>query len=200
MNRVVSAKFPDAIQDPTLYDTVKNCMIHGSCGARNPSAPCMDKGKCTKGYPKQFVEETSMGDDGYLIYRCRDDGRCHANNKGQPVDNRDVVPYNDYLSRKFNCHINVEVCADLRAVKYIHKYIYKGHDRTIVVLGAPDEIQQYLDAKYIGTPEAAWRIFGHSMHEEIPNVVRLALCLKGMHNVVFNPLEPMEVIVARVAV
>ena len=82
----------------------------------------------------------------------------------------DIVPYNDYLSRKFNCHINVEVCAGLRAVEYIHKYIYKCHDQTTVVLRAPDEIQQYIDARYVGPPKVAWRIFGHYMHEEILNV------------------------------
>ena len=126
VNRVVSAEFSDAVQDPSFYDTIKNCMIYGPCSVRNPFAPCMDKGKCTKGYPKQFVEKTTIGGDGYLIYRRRDDGQCHVNIKGQPIDNRDAVPYNEYLSKKFNCHINVEVCASLRAFKYIHKYIYKG--------------------------------------------------------------------------
>jgi len=37
-------------------------------------------------------------------------------------------PYCPYLSAKYNCHINVEVCASVKAVKYIHKYIYKEHD------------------------------------------------------------------------
>ncbi|KAI8553607.1 hypothetical protein RHMOL_Rhmol05G0028800 [Rhododendron molle] len=54
--------------------------------------------------------------------------------RGQRIDKRDVMPYNTYLSRKYNSHINVEVCAEIRSVKYIHKYIYKGHDRTMMVL------------------------------------------------------------------
>jgi hypothetical protein len=40
-----------------------------------------------------------------------------------------VVPYNPYLSLFFNCHINVEVCTSVAAVKYLYKYVYKGHDR-----------------------------------------------------------------------
>jgi hypothetical protein len=40
-----------------------------------------------------------------------------------------VVPYNSYLSLLFNCHINVEVCTSVAAVKYLYKYVYKGHDR-----------------------------------------------------------------------
>jgi hypothetical protein len=39
-----------------------------------------------------------------------------------------VVPYNPYLSLLFNCHINVEVCTSVAAIKYLHKYVYKGHD------------------------------------------------------------------------
>ena len=43
-------------------------------------------------------------------------------------DNRYVVPYNPYLSRKFRSYINVEVYTSVKCVKYIHKYIYKGHN------------------------------------------------------------------------
>ena len=33
---------------------------------------------------------------------------------------------------KYNAHINVEVYGSIYAVKYIHKYIYKGTDRITV--------------------------------------------------------------------
>ncbi|XP_022847592.1 uncharacterized protein LOC111370120 [Olea europaea var. sylvestris] len=45
------------------------------------------------------------------------------------LDNRWVVPYNPYLSAKFDCQINVEVCSSIKALKYLYKYVYKGHDR-----------------------------------------------------------------------
>ena len=77
------------------------------------------------------------------------------------------------------------------------KYIYKGHDRTKMVLGGVDEIKQYLDARYIGPSETAWRIFSHSLHAEVPLVVRLAIHLPGMHRVVFNPADSMDLIVSR---
>ena len=170
VNKAVCAEFPNAVEDPALYETIKHCMVHGPCGARNPSAPCMENGKCTKGYPKDFADETTMDQDGYPIYRRRNDGRKHKVRGGLEVDNRDVIPYNEFLPTKFNCHINVEVCVGLRCVKYINKYIYKGHDRATMVLGGVDEIQQYLDARYIGPPEEAWRFFAHPMHEEVPNV------------------------------
>ncbi|XP_057482346.1 uncharacterized protein LOC130769157 isoform X2 [Actinidia eriantha] len=194
---VVSAEFPSPEDDPILFETVKSVMVHGPCGARNPNAPCLDNnGRCTKRYPRAFAEGTTMDQDGYPIYRRRNDGRVYTV-KGQDVDNRDVVPYNAYLSKMFNCHINVEVCAGMRCVKYIHKYIYKGHDRTTMVLGGVDEIQQYIDSRYIGAPEAARRILGHNLHEEFPTVVRLALHLPGMHHVVFDETESMGSIISR---
>ncbi|KAI8543515.1 hypothetical protein RHMOL_Rhmol08G0224500 [Rhododendron molle] len=196
VDNLVSAEFPDPQDDPELFETVKCCMVHGPCGARNPQSPCMVDGKCSKRYPRDFVESTTMDQDGYPVYRRRRSDKVHTV-RGQPVDNRDVVPYNAYLSRRFNCHINVEVCAGMRCVKYIHKYIYKGYDCTTMVLGSINEIQQYLDARYIGPPEAAWRIFGHHLHEEVPAVARLALHLPGMHQCAFNPKDTLEQIRAR---
>ncbi|XP_028065845.1 uncharacterized protein LOC114268809 [Camellia sinensis] len=196
VDKLVCAEFLDPKDEPMLFETIKCCMVHGPCGARNPQAPCMENGKCTKRYPRAFAETTTMDQDGYPIYRRRNNGQVHIVRRKE-VDNRDIVPYNAYLSKCFNCHINVEVCAEMRCVKYIHKYIYRGYDRTMMVLGLINKIQQYLDARYIGPPEAAWRIFGHPLLAEIPTVVRLALHLPGMHRVLFNPDESLEAIVSR---
>ncbi|XP_058219883.1 uncharacterized protein LOC131330353 [Rhododendron vialii] len=198
VDNLICAEFPDPNDEPTLFETVKSCMVHGPCGARNPNASCMENEKCTKRYPRAFAESTTMDQDGYPIYRRRSDGKVYVV-RGHEVDNRDVVPYNPYLSKRFNCHINVEVCAGMRCVKYIHKYIYKGYDRTTMVLGSANEIQQYLDSRYIGPPEAAWRIFGHHMHEELPTVTRLTIHLPGMHQFVFNPADSPETIRNRAA-
>ena len=45
------------------------------------------------------------------------------------LDNRWVVPYNPYLSRKYRVYINIEIYITIKAVKYIYKYIYKGPDK-----------------------------------------------------------------------
>ena len=39
-----------------------------------------------------------------------------------------MVPYNPYLCQKYNAHINVEICVTIKSVKYIYKYVFKGHD------------------------------------------------------------------------
>ncbi|KAI9829392.1 MAG: hypothetical protein M1826_005712 [Phylliscum demangeonii] len=41
------------------------------------------------------------------------------------------------IGRRYQAHINVEICASVQAIKYIHKYIYKEFDRTDPPLLAP---------------------------------------------------------------
>jgi hypothetical protein len=66
-----------------------------------------------------------------------------------------VVPYNPYLSVKYRAYINVKVCASIKAIKYINKYIYKGNDRiTVQLLDNNDKISKYLYGRYIGPTEA----------------------------------------------
>jgi hypothetical protein len=52
-------------------------------------------------------------------------GCTYTNRRGETFDNCYIVPYNPFLSTRCDCHINVEVCASVKAIKYIHKYIYK---------------------------------------------------------------------------
>ncbi|PIA58458.1 hypothetical protein AQUCO_00500412v1 [Aquilegia coerulea] len=49
----------------------------------------------------------------------------------------------------------------------------------MVVGSLDDEIQQFIDARYIGSTEGTWRLFGNRIHDECPSVTRLALHLKG---------------------
>jgi hypothetical protein len=125
-----------------------SCLIHGPCGHAKPDAKCMVDGHCSKHFRKDFCENTQFGDNGYPKYSRPNNGRTFVKNDFE-YDNRDVVPYNAYLTAKYNCHINVEICAAVEAVKYIHKYIYKGHDRTTLEISGDqqrDEIKEYLDA------------------------------------------------------
>ena len=58
-------------------------------------------------------------------------GQCVMKN-GIPLDNRYVVPYNPYLSVKYNAHINVEICNSIKSCKYLYKYVYNGPDMASV--------------------------------------------------------------------
>ena len=134
-------------------------MVHGPCGELNPNSPCMENGRCQKHFPKDFRDHTTLGEDAYATYRRRDDHKEHTRN-GKPVDNRWVVPYSPYFLWKYRCHINMECVISLKSIKYIYKYVYKGHDRTTMEFGrVQDEVQQYLDAHYVLACEVLWHIF-----------------------------------------
>jgi len=131
VNRMISAELPNSKTNKLAHETVARCMMHGPCGAAFPNAPCMEKGKCKKQYPRKFQSETVTDVNGYLIYRHKDMRRTIVVH-GIELDNRWVVPHNVYFSTKYDAHINAEVCNNIRGVKYLFKYVYKGHDRAIV--------------------------------------------------------------------
>ena len=99
VDTIVSAQLPDPELHPRLYHTVTNCMLHGPCGDAKPEAPCMVNGKCSKHYPKEFSETTTVGENGYPQYARPNNGRTFEK-RGFVYDNRWVVPYNAYLSEK----------------------------------------------------------------------------------------------------
>ena len=55
---------------------------------------------------------------------------------------------------KFQCHINMEISASIKATKYTHKYIYKGRDRTTHEMIDVDKVKEHLDSKCILLVEA----------------------------------------------
>jgi hypothetical protein len=165
-------------------------MTHGKCGAENPNAPCMADGKCSKHYPRNFCESTTINRDGYPDYGRPNDGRKHGRDE---LDNSHVVPYCAILLLIFECHINVELTFNIKSMKYMHKYVYKGHDRTTMEFGrVPDEIQQYLDARYISAHEAFWRIMKNELHTQVPAVMALPVHLPDQQTVIFDGMQGRE--------
>ena len=195
IDEVVCAELPDASVHPELHDTVKSSMIHGPCGDLNRNSPCMIDGVCSKGYPKAFQEVSKHNVDGYPLYRRRDNGNI-ITIKHNVIDNRWVVPYNPYLAKKYNAHINVEVCSSIKSVKYLFKYVYKGHDAAKVVIEESgnstivwDEIKNFLNARYVSSPEAVWRIFEKKMHGNSHTIIRLPVHLENFQLVYFTDAE-----------
>nr|KAJ0206579.1 hypothetical protein LSAT_V11C500239490 [Lactuca sativa] len=132
-DKIVCAEIPDPIKYPAMQDLVKNHMIHGPCGSLREKSPCMEgvPKKCRFRYPRQFKDKTSQREDSYPLNRRRNNG-VEVNIRNLKLDNRWVAPYNPKLLMMFNCHINVEVCSSIKYVKYIFKYVYKGHDKQVI--------------------------------------------------------------------
>ncbi len=131
VNCMISAELPNSETNKSAHETVARCTMHGPCGVAFSNAPCMEEGKCKKKYPLKFQSKTVTDVNGYPIYWRRDTGHTIVVH-GIELDNRWVVSHNVYLSTKYDAHINVEVCNNIRAVKYLFKYVYKGHDRATV--------------------------------------------------------------------
>ena len=89
-------------------------------------------GRCSKAYPKDFLEETLVhGRFGRPCYRRRPNGPVVLHNNVL-YDTRNVVPHCPFLLMLFKTHINVEAITCLRSLRYIFKYVHKGNDACIV--------------------------------------------------------------------
>ncbi len=109
-----------------------------------------------------------------------------------------MVSHNVYLSTIYDAHINVEVYNNIRAAKYLFKYVYKRHDRATIEISRQsdnategnvvdtNEIKKYLDCRYVSASEATWRIFKFDMHDWFPTVERLHYHLPNQQMVLFH--------------
>ena len=171
-------EIPDKQAFPELYQIVSKFMIHGPCGIANPNSPCMEDGKCTKKFPKDFTDVT-IESDVCPQYGRRNDGK-YVTKNGVPLDNRYIVPYNPYLTKQYNAHINVEICSTINLCKYLYKYVYKGPDMASVQVvrsqadpvdnntninpKEQDEIKKIVNLRFITASEAYWHISGNDVH------------------------------------
>ncbi|XP_021968097.1 uncharacterized protein LOC110863154 [Folsomia candida] len=71
IDKVVSAEIPNKETHPRLFDVVTKNMIHGPCDQVDSRSPCLVLGKCSKGFPTQFQEETLANRNGYPLYKTR---------------------------------------------------------------------------------------------------------------------------------
>ena len=140
IDKYAVARIPDRDndEDDKLWNHVVTKMVHRPCGEFNSKSKCMDnvKRKCCFGYPKEYQAVSYIDESGSAIYKrlSPDMGGNSAwistpNSDGEYVDyeitDRDIVPYNAFLLKHFNCHINVEVCSSIKIIKYLLWYPFK---------------------------------------------------------------------------
>nr|GEU97598.1 helicase [Tanacetum cinerariifolium] len=173
---IISAELPSPTADPTGYKAVSNYMLHGPCGKGNRAATCNVEGKCSKHFPKPSYAETVIDQEGYPIYRKRDD----------------------------KAHINVEWCNRSKAIKYVFKYLNKGPNRATIVIQenvqqgqgtteqkvtVVDEIKNYLNYHYLAPCEAVWRIVSFDIHHSYPSVMKLNFHLQNQQPVTLHDTD-----------
>ena len=105
------------------------------------------------------------------------------------MDNRNVIPYNAFLLKTLNCHINVEYCSSIKSIQYLFKYQHKGNDQaTMQIIQEElnhDEVQCFLNTRYVSSMEATWTIFNFDICAVKPSVLQLTLHLLQEQTVTF---------------
>ncbi|XP_044005460.1 uncharacterized protein LOC122850368 [Aphidius gifuensis] len=89
-----------------------------------------------------------------------------------------------------------EIVSSIKSVKYLYKYIYKGHDAAAVeVIDGTnnkegelnhDEIRNYIETRYVSPVEACDRIFGRSLQKKSHSIMRLPVHLPNQQSVIFS--------------
>ncbi|KAK1388121.1 hypothetical protein POM88_016299 [Heracleum sosnowskyi] len=201
----------DKETDPVGYEAISKYMIHGPCGSYNRNCACMRDDQCTKFYPKEFRNETTIDANGYPVYRRRNDKRI-IQLKEIEIDNRFVVPYNRGLIVKYQAHMNIEWCNQGLLIKYMFKYITKGSDRATIAIGkfkdancgegkgniATNEVDDYIACRYLSSAEACWRIFKFPIHYRKPVVTKLVFHLENEQQTCFKDDESLPSVVDRI--
>ncbi|GJZ69659.1 ATP-dependent DNA helicase PIF1 [Tanacetum coccineum] len=208
---IISAEMPSPKDDPDGYKVVTDYMLHGPCGKDARNVACTNDGKCSKHFPKPFLAETFLDEDGYPHYRRRDNKVTFKKGKFM-YDNKHVVPHNRYLLLKYKAHINVEWHNRSKAIKYLFKYLNKGPDRAIIVieenvrngttLGTEhvlevDKIKNYLNCQFLAPCEAVWRLFLFEINYSYPSVMQLSFHLPNQNAITLRDLEKLSAFLQR---
>jgi hypothetical protein len=160
--KYTSAEIPDPDRHPRLFHRVVESLVHSPCNTLGSHRCHTGEGRCRFGFPKPYSDSTFENTEGYMTYR-RPAPQDASNTRvinlrvqsthgeqektytvgsnrvqlhGRWVDNSWIVPYNPHLLLRYDCHINVEVCSSVRAVKYLFKYVFKGHDCAVAQISS----------------------------------------------------------------
>ena len=147
----------------------------------------MKDGICTKKISKEFNPNTFAVFNGYPRYKHFDNERVVII-KGNQVDNYWVVPYNSWLSKKYQALINFEACLTIKFFKYLYKCIYKKHDCPNFLINEQinyNEINRFLNCRCVSALEVYWGIFEYSVSEMSHNDIRLQVYLPNNQMIYF---------------
>jgi hypothetical protein len=105
-----------------------------------------------------------VDDDGWIHYKCLTE------------NDQWISPHIPELIGELDCHIYVDVVFTVSVFTYLYKYLYKGPDQTSFHVSHADdeehtdEIAEYVNARYLCSPESAWRIIGFDITLKRPSV------------------------------
>nr|GEU47534.1 hypothetical protein [Tanacetum cinerariifolium] len=169
INDFISAKIPDKDLDPDLYTLLTKHMMHGPCGADNPSCPCSIKGVCIKNFPKKYSNRTTNDSASYPVYRRKEDGPDRVTARIQVGDCDNETPSNvevvDEIKDYYDCRYLLACQSSWRILKYEVVYRTSAVERLPfhlpgqqqVVYGEDDEIDDVVNKPSVASTKfLAW--------------------------------------------
>ncbi|XP_044766300.1 uncharacterized protein LOC123322419 [Coccinella septempunctata] len=177
VDNIISARIPDEMTQPLLY----GCVRH----------------KC---YPKPYREETALAVGTYIKraeYKRPNDGRrIYVEAWQRSVTNRRVVPYNAYALATYQCHVSFDAVGSSNTVRYLYKYMFKRPWSVRLYVDKEsngiDEIQDYIDRRYVNAMEATWRLFEFGLHKRSHSVIYLPVHLPGQRELLYNEWDDID--------
>ena len=161
LDRVVSAKMPDASQDNLAHHLVNAYMIHKPCS------------------PKTCMVRRKDGTIGCRFYweAKRPSPFSRIDQRGFPIyqrgpDDLRVVPHNAKLLKILRCHCNVEWTLNSQCIAYEYKYFTKGRCvNGVKISDAVNEIAAWKNLHVVQASESVYRTLGFAMHFRDPTVI-----------------------------
>lgn len=174
VDSIVSAELPLEQDDSQLRALILKFNMHPLNHLDNPNSRCNRGGRCVWNFPLPLNQSTSLNQHGRLEYRRRKE------------EDRWVVSYMPCLTRLLECHVNVDICFTVNVFMYLYKYLFKGPDRAMFNVNSVDEAQineidDYINGRYLSSSEAAWRILQFNVTQKSPSVTTLSVHLPNQN-------------------
>ncbi|KAJ6003691.1 hypothetical protein N7522_006383 [Penicillium canescens] len=175
----ICAELPDPDEDPALHAAIGRFHMHSQNHLDRSTSRCNRDGRCIYEYPQSINNQTYMDDLGRVHYRRR------------KQEDRWVTPHVPALVHLLDCHIYADVCSTATIFLYLFKYLFKGPDRARFGIRALhdaradgeddqiDEFRDYMNARYLSSSEAVYRILNFHTVSKRPGVRCLSIHLEG---------------------
>ncbi|KAJ6038891.1 hypothetical protein N7460_007608 [Penicillium canescens] len=175
----ICAELPDPDEDPALHAAIGRFHMHSQNHLDRSTSRCNRDGRCIYEYPQPINNQTYMDDLGRVHYRRR------------KQEDRWVTPHVPALVHLLDCHIYADVCSTATIFLYLFKYLFKGPDRARFGIRALhdaradgeddqiDEFRDYMNARYLSSSEAVYRILNFHTVSKRPGVRCLSVHLEG---------------------
>ena len=148
-------------------------MTHSPNHLSRENSRCRKGNTCIYGFPHPITPETWIDDEGRVHYKRPDE------------EDRWIASHIPEIIDELDCHVHVDVVFTVMVFMYLYKYLFKGPDHTFFRIQHEseriDEITDYVNGRYLSSPEAAWRILGFDITSKEPSVDCLPVHLSGQN-------------------